>query len=91
MNLTFLPPLHVMEIHVTLMTTSKPFVSPFSYLKLHMPSLSLFQYAPVAECMPLRPTAPFPATFDMSSPAEPPVASDGEDISERCGRGGVVC
>lgn len=29
--------------HTTLMTTSNPFASPFSYLKLHMPSFWLSQ------------------------------------------------
>lgn len=32
-----------------------PFLSAASYLKFHSPSLSLFQYAPAAECMPLLP------------------------------------
>ena len=41
---------------MTLITISMPFWSPPSYLKLHMPSFSLFQYAPTAECMPRRPT-----------------------------------
>lgn len=36
-----------------LITTSRPLVGP-SYLKLHIPSFSLFQYAPVEECIPLR-------------------------------------
>jgi len=36
-------------------TTSSPLPSPASYLKLHIPSFSVFQYAPVALCIPLRP------------------------------------
>lgn len=44
------------EIQMMLMTTSRPLLSPPSYLKLHMPSVFSFQYAPVALCMPLRPT-----------------------------------
>lgn len=45
-----------MAIHMTQMTTSMPLASPPSYLKLHMPSFSLFQYAPEALCIPLLPT-----------------------------------
>ena len=49
---------------MTLITTSRPFDPPASYLKLHMPSFSLFQYAPVAECIPRRPVAE-PLTGDV--------------------------
>ena len=45
------------DIQMTLMITSKPFDPDFSYLKFHMPSLSLFQNAPEAECIPILPTA----------------------------------
>lgn len=34
-----------------------PLSSAPSHLKLHVPSLSLFQYAPTALCMPRRPAA----------------------------------
>lgn len=44
------------EIQMTDITTSSPLFSPPSYLKLHMPSVFSFQYAPVALCIPLRPT-----------------------------------
>ena len=37
-------------------TTSSPLASAASYLKLHIPSFSAFQYAPAAECMPRRPS-----------------------------------
>ena len=40
---------------MTLMITSKPLDSDFPYLKFHMPSFSLFQNAPEAECMPFLP------------------------------------
>lgn len=49
------------EIQITLITTSRPLFSPPSYLKLHMPSVFSFQYAPVALCMPRRPTCGFPS------------------------------
>jgi hypothetical protein len=49
------------EIQITLITTSRPLFSPPSYLKLHMPSVFSFQYAPVALCMPLLPTWGFPS------------------------------
>lgn len=55
-------------IHMTLITTSMPFFSPPSYLKLHMPSFSLFQYAPVAECMPRLPTFRSEPTSALSVP-----------------------
>ena len=48
-------------IQITLITTSRPLFSPPSYLKLHMPSVFSFQYAPVALCMPLLPTWGFPS------------------------------
>lgn len=40
------------DIHVMLMIVSNP-LPLSSYLWLHMPSRSLFQNAPVAECIPL--------------------------------------
>lgn len=46
---------------MTLITTSRPLPSPPSYLKLHMPSVFSFQYAPVALCIPLRPTCGLPS------------------------------
>jgi hypothetical protein len=49
------------EIQITDITTSRPLFSPPSYLKLHMPSVFSFQYAPVALCMPLLPTWGFPS------------------------------
>ena len=49
-------------------TISIPLLSPPSYLWLHIPSFSLFQYAPLALCIPLRPT------FLRSS--EPPMLTD---------------
>lgn len=52
---------YTIEIQRILSTTSNPFDSAFSYLKFHMPSFSLFQYAPDAECMPLLPTALSPS------------------------------
>lgn len=42
-------------IQIMLTTTSMPFLSPPSYFMLHWPSFSLFQYAPCALCIPLRP------------------------------------
>ena len=64
----FLSPQHqTIDIQTTLTTTSNPFPSPPSYLKLHMPSLSLFQNAPVAECMPLLPIT-LSAPFSSSPP-----------------------
>jgi hypothetical protein len=48
-------------IQMRLITTSKPLLSPPSYLKLHMPSVFSFQYAPVALCIPRRPTCGFPS------------------------------
>jgi len=63
------------EIQITLITTSRPLFSPPSYLKLHMPSVFSFQYAPVALCMPLLPTWGFPsvpvASFFRSLVASP--------------------
>jgi hypothetical protein len=50
-----------MEIQITLTTTSKPLFYPPSYLKLHMPSVFSFQNAPVALCIPLRPTCGLPS------------------------------
>lgn len=44
-----------MAIHMILTTTSMPLASPPSYLKLQMPSFSVFQYAPDAACMPRLP------------------------------------
>jgi len=49
------------EIQITDITTSRPLFSPPSYLKLHMPSVFSFQYAPVALCIPLLPTWGFPS------------------------------
>ena len=49
------------EIQITLITTSRPLFSPPSYLKLHIPSVFSFQYAPVALCIPRRPTWGFPS------------------------------
>jgi len=49
------------EIQITDITTSRPLFSPPSYLKLHIPSVFSFQYAPVALCMPLLPTWGFPS------------------------------
>jgi hypothetical protein len=49
------------EIQITLITTSRPLLSPPSYLKLHIPSVLPFQYAPVALCIPLLPTCGFPS------------------------------
>lgn len=69
-------------IHITLTTTSIPFPSPPSYLKLHIPSLSLFQYAPLALCMPRLPTfllIPSPLPSTSLSPSSPPARG-----SERC-------
>lgn len=48
------------------MTTSNPLLSPPSYLKLHIPSVFSFQYAPVALCIPLRPTWGFPSVLIAS-------------------------
>ena len=45
-----------MDNHIIETTTSRPRLSPPSHLKLSMPSVSLFQYAPDAECIPLLPT-----------------------------------
>src|SRR4051812_32051314 len=50
------------------MTTSSPLFSPPSYLKLHIPSVFSFQYAPVAECIPLLPTWGLPSV-KVASPA----------------------
>ena len=55
-------------IHMTLITTSIPLASPPSYLKLHIPSFSLFQYAPVAECIPLLPAFRSEPTSALSDP-----------------------
>jgi hypothetical protein len=55
-----------MPIQITLMTTSKPLLSPPSYLKLHIPSVFSFQYAPVALCIPLRPTWGLPSVLVAS-------------------------
>lgn len=63
-------------IQMILRTTSKPFSSPLVYFQCHIPSFSLFQYAPDAECMPLLP-------IDLSTLASPP------DVD--CDRGGVMC
>ena len=49
------------NLQITLITTSKPLFSPPSYLKLHIPSVFSFQYAPVAECIPLLPTWGLPS------------------------------
>ena len=54
------------EIQMTDITTSRPLLSPPSYLKLHMPSVFSFQYAPVALCMPLLPTWGFPSVPEAS-------------------------
>lgn len=66
-------------IHITLTTMSIPLLSPPSYLKLHMPSRSLFQYAPLALCIPLRPTF-------FTSPSASVVASSAPALrgSDRC-------
>ena len=45
---------------MSIMTTSMPLSSP-SYLYVHMPSLAGSQNAPVALCMPRRPTWGFPS------------------------------
>lgn len=55
------------EIQITEITTSKPFCSPPSYLKLHIPSVFSFQYAPVAECIPLLPTWGLPSVETASA------------------------
>jgi hypothetical protein len=78
-------------IHIILTTISIPLLSPPSYLKLHIPSRSLFQYAPLALCIPLRPTflgspatspfspaSPFPSIARASeAPTSPPCTSLG--------------
>ncbi len=56
----FTPSSHI-RIQITLITTSKPLLSPPSYLKLHIPSVLSFQYAPVALCIPLLPTCGLPS------------------------------
>lgn len=64
---------------MTLSTTSHPLLSAPSHLYVHMPSVLLFQYAPVALCIPLLPlvgacvTSPFVACSAASSVVEVPV------------------
>lgn len=53
-------------IQMMLTTTSNPLSSPPSYLKLHIPSVFSFQYAPVALCIPLRPTCGLPSVLVAS-------------------------
>lgn len=65
-----------------LSTTSKPFFSPRVYFQCHIPSLSLFQYAPDAECIPL---LPIDAAVGPEPP--PPVSLPGVD----CEWDGVTC
>lgn len=60
-------------IHIMLTTISIPLLSPPSNLKLHMPSRSLFQYAPLALCMPRRPTLLTSPAFSASASASLPV------------------
>lgn len=48
-------------IQISMMTTSMPLPSPPSYLKVHMPSFFSSQYAPVALCIPRRPTCGLPS------------------------------
>lgn len=60
-DIPLLPNPTYIAIQMTLMTTSRPLLSPPSYLKLHIPSVFSFQYAPVALCIPLRPTWGFPS------------------------------
>lgn len=50
-----------MAIQISMMTTSMPLPSPPSYLKVHMPSFFSSQYAPVALCIPRRPTCGLPS------------------------------
>jgi len=55
-----------MKIQITLITTSKLLSSPASYLKLHIPSVFSFQYAPVALCIPLLPMRGSPSMLVTS-------------------------
>jgi len=50
-----------MAIQISMMITSMPLPSPPSNLNVHMPSVLSFQYAPVALCMPRRPTWGLPS------------------------------
>jgi hypothetical protein len=68
-------------IQITEITTSRPLVSPPSYLKLHIPSVFSFQYAPVAECMPLLPTWGLPSV-DVASAFESLVEISASPFSE---------
>lgn len=47
-----------MPIQLMLITTSMPFFSAPSHLYEKVPSFSVFQKAPTAECMPRRPAEP---------------------------------
>lgn len=71
-------------IQITLITTSNPLLSPPSNLNDHIPSVLSFQNAPVAECMPRRPTCNF-----SSLPSDIGLADEGEglfkeDVGTRC-------
>lgn len=51
-----LPP-YPTQIQITATTTSSPLPPAASYLKLHIPSRELSQYAPAAACIPRLPSA----------------------------------
>jgi len=79
-------------IQMTEITTSSPLLSPPSYLKLHMPSVFSFQYAPVAECIPRLPTCGLPSVevaplFSSSSTALTSATGFGlfkDEVGTRC-------
>jgi hypothetical protein len=80
-------------IQMILITTSNPLFSPPSYLKLHIPSVFSFQYAPVALCRPLLPGCGFesvlvcasedPTTSLLTSAGSVPVEVDVEAVGAR--------
>lgn len=83
-----------MPTQISMMTISRPLPSPPSYLYVHMPSLFSSQYAPVALCMPRRPTCGLPSVLVASALVEtcgssaltsvPPRALFRADVGTRC-------
>ena len=85
---------HPIANQITLNTTSIPFSSAPLYLYVHIPSLLTSQYAPDAECIPLRPADPCAAVAvcvedEESVAVEPvPFEAGSEEEEEVEGTGG---
>lgn len=78
---------------MSMMMTSMPLPSPPSYLYVHMPSVFSFQNAPVALCIPRRPTCGLPSVAVAALPSPPSalVLTDGSSAAVLVPRDLFIC